>query len=117
MHRTRGTSGPFVSNGVKTVGNAFSTGIIPSVPEWSALLDMNVAQSGTWDIDLDDYMTSDTSVSYVVNTGALPTGITVNANGTFSGTVTDPSGSGSVTFTGTNSTGASGSGLLDWTIP
>ena len=122
MMRKKGISSPYFQNAgsacVKSVGVEYDGGIaIP--PSWvSSLADVNEPQGDTWDIDLQDYVYSDgLTVTFAVNTGALPTGITLNANGTFSGTVTDISGSGSVTFTATNANGTANSPALTWTIP
>ena len=103
---------------IKAVGHEYDGGI-SILPGWvRSMPDVDVAQAGTWDIDLQDYVYSDgLTVTFAINTGALPTGITLNANGTFSGTVTDASGSGSVTFTATNANGTADSKTLAWTIP
>ena len=122
MMRTRGIMGPkfgkhvgFASI-VKSIGNAFSPGGALGLPVWLALPDQDISQGNPWPLDLKDYTIGETS-TYTINTGALPVGITLNADGTFSGTVTNLSGSGSVKFTATNSVGATNSGSLAWTIP
>ena len=84
---------------------------------WGTLPNVDVAQGGAWTIDLQDFVLGDPVITFTVNTGGLPAGITLNANGTFSGTVTNLAGAGQVTFIATNSEGSSNSGTLDWTIP
>ena len=79
--------------------------------------DPAVAQGGAWPLDLNDYVTGNPAITFALETGNLPTGITLNANGTFSGTVTNISGAGSATFRATNDTDSKVSPTLNWTIP
>ena len=88
-----------------------------AMPVWSTLPSVDVAQAGAWTLDLSDYCHSTETITYTVNTGTLPTGITLNANGTFAGTVTNVGGAGSVTFTATTTSATANSGTLGWTIP
>ena len=92
--------------------------ISASGPVWIALPSQNAAQGAAWTLDLNDYVTGVTISAFAIDTGALPTGITldVGAAGTFSGTVTDASGSGSVTFDCTDANGTTTSGTLSWII-
>ena len=128
MMRTRGVSGPFFNHhhkvGTKSmplsrsVGYAYGEGGVLEPLIWIAIPDQDVSQGGTWDIDLNDYVNGQ-NLTFSINTGSLPTGITLNGSlGTFSGTVTNIGGSGSVTFFATDSAGqAVSSGTLSWTIP
>lgn len=88
-----------------------------AIPAWTAIPDTNVSQGLAWTINLNDYVTSDTPVTFAVTAGGPPTGITLNADGTFSGTVTNISGAGSCEYTATNLAGESVSGTHNWTIP
>ena len=88
-----------------------------ATPFWSTLPSVDVAQTGAWTLDLSDYCTSSETITYSINTGGLPAGITLNANGTFSGTVTNLAGAGQATFTATTTSAAANSGTLGWTIP
>ena len=121
--RLRGLVGPNFGNHagckvpIKSVGNFYSPGVVLGEPAWYPVPDQNVSQGLTWDVDVNDYVYGDTPRTYTIASGALPIGITLNTNGTFSGTVTDLSGSGSVTFTSTNSKGATDSDTVAWTIP
>lgn len=121
MMRTKGVSGPQACShqGVpglsKSIGNAVGHGGPLSAPTWLVMPVQDVSQGGAWSIDLNHFCVA--GVTYAVNSGALPTGITLNAHGTFSGTVTDASGSGSVSFAATNPNGVSISSPLLWTIP
>ena len=91
----------------------------PIIVRWvDAIPPVSAPQGGTWDIDLNDYVAFGTTpITFAVDTGALPTGITLNANGTFSGTVTNSGGAGQVTFIATNAAGDSDqSPSLEWEI-
>jgi hypothetical protein len=79
--------------------------------------DPAVTQGNAWPLNLNDYVTGNPTITFAIETGSLPTGITLNANGTFSGTVTNLSGAGSVTFRATNATDSKVSPTLNWTIP
>ncbi len=127
MMRTRGVSGPFFNHhhkvGTKSMplsrsaGYAYGEGGVLEPLVWIAIPDQNVSQGGTWDIDLNDYVNGQNLV-FALNVGAPPTGITLNANGTFSGTVTNIGGAGSVSYTATDGAGQVAiSGTQDWTIP
>ncbi len=84
---------------------------------WGTLPNVDVIQGGAWTIDLQDFVFGDPTITFAIKTGGLPTGITLNANGTFAGTVTNLSGAGQASFTATNTAGSSDSGQLYWTIP
>jgi hypothetical protein len=123
MMRTRGLTGPFFGRHygnrashplASSIGNI---GIVTTIIRWDALPVVSVSQGGAWTIDLQDYVHGADPITFAINTGGLPTGITLNANGTFSGTVTNIGGAGQVTFIATNATGSSVSGTLAWTIP
>ena len=91
--------------------------IIPvKVPLWGSIPDVSYPQGATWDIDMNDYVEGDAPITFAVTTGALPTGITLNTDGTFSGTVTNAAGSGTFAVTATNSFGATESAWIGWAI-
>lgn len=122
MMRTRGLSGPLFAKHSncgclsKSSGNAVSGAVSVGPPVWSAIPDTNVPQAGTWTVDLNVYTTGTDPMTFALNTGAPPTGITLQSDGTFSGTVTNVSGAGSITYTATNSFGMSISATHNWTI-
>ena len=101
----------------KSSGNAIELGIAVNPPVWSALPDVNVVQGGSWTQDLNTFTTGLDPQTFSVATGTLPTGINLNSNGTFSGTVTNLGGAGSVTYNATNTSSVVESGTQDWTIP
>jgi len=92
--------------------------VLTNGPVWGDLPQQNAAQGGSWMVDLNDYCVGVTISSFVINTGALPTGITLDgaAAGTFSGTVTNVGGAGSVTFDAVDANGTTQSGTMNWTI-
>jgi len=87
-------------------------------PIWGDLPEQIAAQGAGWTLDLNDYCVGDTISAFTINTGALPTGITLDgaAAGTFSGTVTNVGGAGSVTFDAVDANGTTQSGTMNWTI-
>ena len=85
-----------------------------AAPSWSAIPDSDVPQDEAWTINLNSYVSGSNPKTFTIATGALPAGITLNPNGTFSGTVTNNTGSGSVTYTATNAEGAANSGTHNW---
>ena len=92
----------------------------PIIARWDdSIPAVSVAQGGAWAIDLNDYIAFGTTpITFAVDTGGLPAGITLNTDGTFSGTVTNVSGQGQATFIATNAAGDSDtSPTLNWTIP
>lgn len=118
LMRARGLAGPFFNKFFGTIlktsiGNYF-TGVVLN---WTTMGEVNVSQGGTWDIELNNYVIGLRPVTFAIATGALPAGITLNVDGTFSGTVTPLSGTGSVTFNATNPDGTVESGTLNWSIP
>jgi len=85
-------------------------------PVWAHIDDQVMLQGGVWPMtDLDAYAISVGITVFTVTTGALPTGITINADGTFTGTATNV-GAGSVAFTATDDNGASESNVLGWDV-
>ncbi|RKZ07756.1 hypothetical protein DRQ25_10820 [Candidatus Fermentibacteria bacterium] len=123
MMRTRGLIGPFVGKHFKvpglsrSAGNAHATGGPSGPPVWDASLpEVNVPQNGAWTQDLNDFTSGADPQTFAIVTGGLPTGITLNSNGTFSGTVTNLGGSGSVTYSATNSAGAATSTTQTWSF-
>ena len=85
-------------------------------PVWAQLDDVIMAQGASWPmIDLDGYVITVGVTTFAVTTGGLPTGITLNADGTFSGTATN-AGAGTVAFTATDDNGATESGWIQWTV-
>lgn len=85
-----------------------------AAPSWGAIPDSDVPQGEAWTINLNSYVSGSNPKTFAIATGALPAGITLNPNGTFSGTVTNNTGSGSVTYTATNADGAANSGTHNW---
>jgi hypothetical protein len=117
MLRIRGMSGPTLDKSLRgpihTVGNS----IQPTTIQWYPIADVDDREQGeTWTIFLKHDVVGVATITFAIDTGALPTGITLNADGTFSGTITDASGTGSVTFTASNADGDFDSGTLSWTI-
>ncbi len=64
------------------------------------------SQGDPWTLNLRDYV-ADQTATFVIVTGSPPTGITLNPDGTFSGTITNISGQGSVSFEFTTGAGTS----------
>lgn len=96
------------------VFNISKGGDAAAAPSWSAIPDSDVPQDEAWMINLNSYVSGSDPKTFAIATGALPAGITLNSNGTFSGTVTNNTGSGSVTYTATNADGAANSGTHNW---
>ena len=124
MHRTRGLKGPLfckVANLTNHLAHGSGTqvglDIVPSPPSWAALPDVNVSQGGAWTQDLHNFTSGTDPMIFTLEAGNLPTGITLNLNGTFSGTVTNLAGAGTAVYLATNSAGATVSGNQAWTIP
>ena len=86
-----------------------------AAPEWSVLPSVEYEQGQPWTHNLNSYVTGYPQSTFSINAGSLPTGITLNSDGSFSGTVTNDSGTGSITYTATNSEGAVTSGIQTWT--
>ncbi len=85
-------------------------------PVWADLEDIVIAQGAAWPMtDLDDFVISAGTTTFTVTTGALPTGITLNTDGTFVGTATNI-GAGTVAFSVTDDNGASESNWLQWDV-
>ncbi len=84
-----------------------------SLPKWVSLPSVEYTQGSAWTHNLNSYVTG--SPTFAISAGALPLGITLNADGSFSGTVTNDTGTGSVTYTATNDEGAVTSGIQSWT--
>jgi len=84
--------------------------------KWLTVPDINITVGETWTLELSDYIISGEDVTYTVETGELPAGIELKANGSFSGTDLK-SGAGSVSFlaTAAPSGDTSESNLIDWT--
>lgn len=123
MMRTRGISGTLMAKHAfqktklsKSNGAYFGEGGGGALV-WVAIPDTNVSQGLAWTIDLNDYISGAPVITFTIDTGALPAGITLNSNGTFAGTVTNISGTGSVTYTATSPAGVAVSGTHSWTIP
>ena len=91
-----------------------SSGRPLAAPEWSSLPSVEYTQGSAWTHNLNSFVTGSLPITFAKNTGALPLGITLNADGSFSGTVTDSSGTGSITYTATNSEGTDVSGTQAW---
>ena len=87
------------------------------LPVWAELPDVNVPQGGTWDLLLTDYVIGDEPMTFSLSAGKPPTGISLNPDGSFSGTVTNALGAGTALFSATNSRAEVESGNLSWTIP
>ena len=66
-------------------------------------------------VDLDSYVITVGTTIFAVTTGALPTGITLNTDGTFVGTATNV-GAGSVAFSVSDDNGATASNILSWDV-
>ncbi|RKY42330.1 MAG: hypothetical protein DRP85_03325 [Candidatus Makaraimicrobium thalassicum] len=95
-----------------------SVGGVPAdiYPRWvDAIPAVSEPTSDTWDIDLNNYIAFGTTpITYTIDTGALPSGITLDPSGTFLG-VTENVGAGSVTFIASNAGGDSArSPTIDW---
>jgi len=87
-----------------------------TAPVWQTIPDQVMNQNDAWPIaDLDTICLSVGVTTFTVTTGVLPTGITLNANGTFAGTATNI-GAGSVAFTATDDNGVSESNILEWDV-
>ena len=117
----KGGSGPFFQPGrggcIKSPGNTRGYGSPSGIPIWDTLPGVDVSQGGTWDLLLTDYVRGGEPMTFAIESGVLPIGITLSPDGSFSGTVTELTGSGSVTFMATNPAGKRESGTLAWTIP
>ena len=85
-----------------------------SAPVWSPLPIVEYTQGSAWTHKLTAYTEGSPTPTFVVAAGALPVGITLNADGSFDGVLTNSSGSGTVTFIATNSEGAVQSGVQAW---
>jgi len=84
-------------------------------PVWSALpADVAIIVGGAWPWPLDTYVTSALPVTFE-NALTLPAGITLNADGTFTGTATTVL-TGTVTFDATNSDGSVTSSSVAWAV-
>ena len=85
-------------------------------PTWANIPAQNMSQGAAWPItDLDTLVISVGVTTFAVTTGALPTGITLNSDGTFTGTATNI-GSGTVAFTATDDNGAEESNWIEWSV-
>ena len=89
-----------------------SSGRPLAAPEWSSLPSVEYTQGSAWTHNLNSFVTG--SPTFAISAGSLPAGITLNSNGSFSGTLTNASGTGSITYTATNETGATVSGIQSW---
>jgi len=89
----------------------------PLLPRWvSSIPEMSAPQGGTWDYDLNDYIITGPIDTFSLPTGTLPTGITLNPDGTFSGTVTNIGGQGTSDFEATNVVDSVLSPRVSWSI-
>lgn len=121
MMRTRGITGVLFGRhfGVpklsRSAGNAYAAGGALQPPMWDPdLPDVNVGQGLPWTQDLNDYVSGDAPMTFVLEAGNLPTGISLNSDGTFSGTVTNLAGSGTAVYKATNGSGESVSSPQAW---
>ena len=73
-----------------------------------------LTQGDTWPWVLDSYCVSALAISYVSNL-SLPPGITLNADGTFTGTASSISG-GTAEFTATDTNGDAKSEWIKWSV-
>jgi len=90
--------------------------IANEAPVWATIPNQQMNQGDVWPItDLNDLCFGNGVISYTVTTGILPTGITLNTDGTFSGTATN-SGAGTVAFTATDTNGSTESNWIDWNV-
>ena len=85
-------------------------------PTWIKLPPVRVPQGAPWTLQLTDYARGVDPLNFALDVGNLPTGITLNLDGSFSGTVTNAAGSGSAVFTVTDVNGSATSGTMAWTI-
>ena len=121
MMRTKGITGSFFAKHAhcmmlsKSSGNAYGLGIKGKI-EWQDLPAQSLPFGSDCSINLLDYVTPTTDVTFTLASGTLPTGITLNADGTFSGTATVGLETGSATFTATNADGPVDSGVCSWDV-
>lgn len=87
-----------------------------TIPVWLPIPDVDEIQGSSWSIDLNDYTNGADPQTFTLDSGVLPNGITLNANGTFSGTILDASGSGNAKFESTNALGSAISASMNWSI-
>ena len=108
--RTKGMLGPFFGRhaGIpglsKSVGNDLSPGAPLSAPVWEVLPDVIISIGQPIPFDLKDHCNGTPTITYVQASGTLPAGVTLNADGTFTGN-TSNGYSGFPTFKATNSHG------------
>ena len=92
------------------------TGIEPA-PVWGDIPQQNAAQGEPWGLDLNDYVVASGIPTFTLSIGILPTGISLNSNGTFTGTITNENGVGSAVFEAQDvNSKTTLSGTMDWDI-
>lgn len=84
-------------------------------PIWATIPNQVMVQGTAFPIALGDYSFSVAAMTYTKTVGNLPTGITLNPNGTFNGTASN-SGRGTLEFTATDENGATASNWFDWDV-
>lgn len=87
-------------------------------PVWDDPIEVSLVTGSAYPIaDLNDFIIIGSQpITFTIDTGALPNGITLNTNGTFSGTTDVVSGAGSTGYLATNAAGAVASGFFKYTV-
>jgi hypothetical protein len=123
MMRGRGLSGPLFSKhanqtrALSKSAGAYNSPTGPgSTPVWAAIPDTTTGLGGSWSLMLEDYVTSNTPVTFTITGGALPASITMTTDGKFNGSITAGPSAGTVTYTATNLAGGTVSGTHNWTV-
>lgn len=105
-------------------GGGGSPVVIPTpgttAPTWGTITLSGINENagyGARDLNTDILDDGGETLTFAVISGSLPAGISLNSNGTFTGTTTDSvAASGSVTFRATNSGGFTDSNSVNWTV-
>lgn len=105
------------------IGCAAPVGIVGGVatafaPIWEDPIAITMNTGDAYPIaDLNDFiLLGSQPITFTIDTGALPNGITLNTDGTFAGVTDVTLGSGSTGFLATNSAGAVASGFFKYSV-
>lgn len=87
-------------------------------PVWDDPIQLTMETDDPYPIaDLNDFIIIGSApITFTIDTGALPSGITLNGDGTFSGTTDVIAGAGSTGFLATNAAGATASGFFQYSV-
>ena len=89
----------------KDKAGAFS---VVTIPVWGTIPDRSVAVGQAMGISLGTYISNnggDANITFGISSGTLPAGISLNPNGTFTGTATTEAAGVNIVYTATNSAG------------